>query len=76
MVVTDPAGTTIAIGQLRAGIPRHDPDNNARVRECRFPIEVSGVPGTHKFYGLEINKRGKTDFARDRIEGPLELTLK
>lgn len=75
VVITDPAGKTIAIGQLEAGVPRHDPDNNKRVTECRFPIKVAGVPGGHSFYRLEISKRGKLEFARDRIEGPLELKL-
>lgn len=75
VVVTDPSGKTIALGQLDAGIPRHDPDNTARVTQCRFPIRVAGVPGGHPFYGIEIAKRGKLDYARDKIDKPLELTL-
>lgn len=76
VVITDPAGKTVAMGHLEAGIPRHDPNDTNRVTECRFPIKVAGVPGEHAFYGIEISNRGKLDFPRDRMAGSLELTLK
>lgn len=75
VVVTDPAGTTIAIGALGAGVPRRDPDNTSRATECRLPFKVTGVPGGHQFYRLEVGHRGKLEYARDKIDKPLELTL-
>ena len=75
VVVTDPAGTTIAIGALGQGVPRRDPVDTSRATECRLPLRVAGVPGGHQFYGLEVGRRGKLDYPRDRIDKPLELTL-
>ena len=75
VVVTDPAGTTIAVGALGTGVPRRDPNDTSRATECRFPFQVTGVPGGHQFYGLQVGRRGKLDYTRDKIDKPLELTL-
>lgn len=75
VVITDPSSNTIALGQLGYGIPRRDPNNTSRATECRFPFKVAGVPGGHQFYGIEISHRGKLQYARDEIVGPLELVL-
>lgn len=75
VVVTDPSGTTIALGQLDPGIPRRDPDNASRATQCRFPFQVTNVPGGHEFYGIAVGRRGKLEYTRDKIVLPLELTL-
>ena len=75
VVVTDPAGTTIAVGALDPGVPRRDPANTSRATECRFTFGVTGVPGSHRFYGVQVGRRGKLDYTRDSIGRPLGLTF-
>lgn len=58
IVITDPAGTTIALAQLPIGEPLPDPTDNTRAAGCRFHFTVD-VPDGHQFYGIEIAHRGR-----------------
>lgn len=75
VLISDPAGKTIALGSLGDGLVRRDPDNISRAMECRFPFKVTGIPGDYQFYGIEIGRRGKLTYARDRLGNGLELHL-
>lgn len=71
VLVTDPAGTNLAIGQLGAGQPVMNPDDATRADSCMFTFDIPNVPSGKGIYGIEVSNRGKVQFKeadlRDRI---------
>jgi hypothetical protein len=69
VVVTDAASKTIALGQLSYG---SWDQNDAR---CIFLFSVTEVPAGHRFYGIEVSRRGRLQYTAEEISRPLALTL-
>lgn len=71
VVVTDPAGKTIATSQLpSSGILR---DANGFMCEFAFSVDV---PGGHDFYGIEVSHRGRLQYSEGQLKsGDLALVL-
>ncbi len=72
VVVTDPAGKTIAVGALGTGANRTR--SASYLGDCEFPFRVT-APAGHQFYGVEVSRRGRLQYPAERLSGPLELTL-
>ncbi|MEU1720352.1 hypothetical protein [Nonomuraea sp. NPDC005692] len=68
VVVTDAAGTTIALGQLSGGSWK-------RGVGCIFLFTVPDVPGGEKFYGVEISHRGRAQYTAAQIAAPLAMEI-
>jgi hypothetical protein len=67
IIVSDPAGTTVAIGTLGEGLSKgHD---------CVFPFTVENVPKMQKFYGVTVSQRGTLTYTREQMKEPLHLYL-
>ncbi|MEO3853704.1 hypothetical protein [Acrocarpospora sp. B8E8] len=67
VVVTDPAGKTIALGKLGGG--------QWSSRKCVFAFMVREVPPGHQFYGVEVSHRGRLQYPAEQVVKPLSLTL-
>ncbi|MEV5411029.1 hypothetical protein AB0K60_19565 [Thermopolyspora sp. NPDC052614] len=72
VVITDPTGKTIAVGALGNGTNRTR--STSYLSDCEFPFRVT-APAGQQFYGVEIGRRGRLQYAADRLGQPLELTL-
>ncbi|MFF4417498.1 hypothetical protein ACFYY8_33655 [Streptosporangium sp. NPDC001559] len=68
VVVTDASSTTIALGRLAYG-------SWNRHTGCVFLFNVEGVPGGHKFYGVEVSHRGRLQYTAEQVAQPLALTI-
>lgn len=68
VVITDAAGTTLALGTLGTGFP-------ASAAGCRFGFTVTSVPGGHDFYGVEVSHRGRVQYAADALADGVTVTL-
>jgi len=69
VIVTDATGSTLALGRLTDGELTSDLD------VCRYEFKVTGIPGGHDFYGIEIGHRSRIQRSRDDIGKPIHLTL-
>lgn len=73
VVVTDPAGTTVAVGQITDGQVEED-DNG--IHSCRLTFQVTDVPAGKKFYGVEVTNRGRLQYSEDEVQRThLELSI-
>jgi hypothetical protein len=72
VVITDPAGKTIAVGALGNGANRTR--SASYLSDCEFPFRVT-APAGHQFYGVEVSRRGRLQYAAERLREPVELTL-
>ena len=70
VVITDPAGTTVALGHLGLGKPKEPVG-------CGFPISVPDVPAGHRIYGVAIPGHGDPVQVseRDAANGGVQLIL-
>jgi hypothetical protein len=68
VVVTDAAGTVVAVGSLSVGIAE-------TFMICRFGFGVAGVPAGRGFYGVEVTHRGQVRYAEADLKSPIEVTL-
>lgn len=77
VIVTDAAGTTVALGNLDPGrVQTTDAEKTVANANCRFAFVITGIPAGSKFYGVEISKRGRVQYAAERLNGQtLELTI-
>jgi hypothetical protein len=66
VIVTDPAGKTVAIGQLKSGA--------GSAGTCIFRFDVHPVPTGLGFYGVEVSHRGRVQFKESELTG-ISLTL-
>jgi hypothetical protein len=73
VVITDPAGKTVAIGQLRTGTATVGDDQLAT--SCDLPFTVPNVPAGLGFYGVEVSHRGRVQYPEAQIRGLLSLTI-
>jgi hypothetical protein len=72
VVISDAAGTTLAVGQLEAGkVVRSEAGFNV----CEFRFQVSGVPGGHSTYRVEISDRGDFHYNQDEMTRGVVLYL-
>ncbi|MBM0274148.1 hypothetical protein [Micromonospora tarensis] len=71
VIVTDPAGVNIAVGNLGEGQPVTDPNDSTRATSCLFLFDIANVPSGKGIYGIEVSNRGKVQFKetdlRDRV---------
>lgn len=67
VTVTGPSGQVLGVGHLGKG-------RSTSQYSCRFPFTVSVSPG-QGFYGIEVARRGKVQYAEGDLAGPLALTL-
>lgn len=72
VVVTDEAGTTIALGRLRDSSPYVEAGVGIT---CTFHFAIHDVPSGKKFYGVEISHRGRVQYTEDQLGAPLRLNL-
>ncbi len=76
VVISDVKGVTVAMGQLSAeGKPERHPVSPIKPISCTFTFAVADVPEGSAFYGVTISKRGTQQFAREKLKGPISLTL-
>lgn len=69
VVVTNPAGTTIGVGELATG----KTINSEPPRQCQFAFRIE-VPAGLGFYGVEVSHRGRVQFTE--ADAPyVKLTL-
>ena len=76
VVVTDNAGTTVAIGKLGAGQPVRDPDDPSRAQTCMYTFDIPNVPSGRHFYGIEVGHRGRVQFTEAQLGERVQLELK
>lgn len=76
-VVTDAAGTTIAVGSIVDDIPQVGDliDGTARATSCVFRFRVQDVPADKGFYGVEVSHRGRLQYPEAEASKELTLTL-
>lgn len=70
VVVTDAAGTTVAIGKLGPGVPKGTAD---KADSCTFSWEVLNVPVGSDFYGVEVSHRGRIQRPAAEITNRFDL---
>ena len=70
VVITDPAGKTIALGALGDGRVAAGDSTT-----CDFPFTVPDVPAGAKFYGVEIAHRGIVQFPEAQMKNDPQMTL-
>jgi hypothetical protein len=78
VVVSDPAGTTVAVGSVIEAIPiveRDDDTAEYRASACTLRFVVSGVPTGKTFYGVEVSHRGRLQYPEAEARKELELTI-
>jgi len=73
VVVTNPAGVTVAIGHLGDGEPMSDPGATIAYG-CALPFSVTAPAGLG-FYGVEISHRGRVQYGEKDVQQALSLTL-
>lgn len=74
VVITDGAGTTVALGQLGSG-QMDGTFNSSTAEMCKFNFAVPAVPTGKGFYGVEIAHRGRVQYPEQQLFGALALTL-
>lgn len=67
VVVTDAAGSTIALGELRGG--------HFEGTSCVLEFTVRGVPTGQAFYGVEVSHRGRLQYTEIQVREFLRLSL-
>jgi len=67
VVVTDPAGATLALGSLGVGVAK-------AASACVFPLAVT-VPAGRKIYGVEVSHHGRVQYEESALSVPLKLEL-
>ncbi|SDM80444.1 hypothetical protein [Allokutzneria albata] len=73
VTVYDPQGAVIAIGQLDSS---YSSATSTYTQPCTFSFAVSNVPGQHRFYQVEVSRRGKVTSERDAAKsGSVSLSL-
>lgn len=72
VVVQDGSGTTLAIGQLDAGIGE---SYVAPYGACQFGFTVPGAPAGKGFYRIEISHRGAVNYTEAQLDTSLALTI-
>jgi hypothetical protein len=73
VVITNPAGVTVAVGRLGDGATVSGPGALA-ASGCAFPFSVA-VPAGLGFYGVEVSHRGRLQYSEADIHRGLALTL-
>lgn len=74
VVITDPAGGTVALGKLDQGkLDGTVPGQTADL--CKFTFAIQGVPAGKGFYGVEVSHRGRVQYPERQLFGALALTL-
>lgn len=68
VIVTDPAGKTVALGTLGEGV-------EATVTSCLFPVNVPAVPTGLQFYGVAVTHRGSVQYSPEQLKTGVSLTL-
>ncbi len=68
VTITDPAGTTIAVGELQEG-------RFVDGAGCAFDFDIPGVPPGHEFYGVEVAHRGRLQYPAAKLPEVLRMTL-
>lgn len=67
VVVTDAAGTTIALGR----IVKSTTDG----RTCDYTFTVEAVPAGHGFYGVEVTRRGRIQYTEQQLRQGVTMSL-
>jgi hypothetical protein len=78
VVVSDPAGTTVAVGSVTESIPITEWDDDAEdylATACTLRFLVTGVPAGKGFYGIEVSHRGRLQYSEAQARKELELTI-
>ncbi|MFI9558911.1 hypothetical protein [Nonomuraea endophytica] len=75
VVITNAAGTTIALGRLGEGILDTPGPDEPYGSHCEFSFKVEKVPAGAAFYGIEVAHRGRLQYTAESIKQPLRLTL-
>jgi len=79
VVVTDPAGVTLAVGAISDGSPkigdRVDDDGEELADGCELSFFVDGVPAGKGIYGVEVSHRGRLQYPEAQAREDLQLTL-
>ncbi|MCP3802584.1 hypothetical protein NLX83_25255 [Allokutzneria sp. A3M-2-11 16] len=74
VTVYDPQGSVIAIGHL--GTSSTSTTTSSYSEPCTFKFEVAGVPGHHRFYQVEVSRRGKVTSEQNAAKsGSVALSL-
>jgi hypothetical protein len=73
-IVTDPAGTTIAVGQITTGKAQMD-DDDGQAASCALSFVVNDVPAGKGFYGIEVSHRGRLQYSELQAHGILQLSV-
>ncbi len=68
VVVYNPAGTKVAIGQLGPGKPHGR-------STCQYRFTVADVPDQWSVYSIEVGHRGQVNYSRHDLDQPVSLTL-
>ena len=79
VTVEDSTGKAIALGTLQAGHVSELFGPGTAVEgmayRCVFGFTVNDVPAEEKIYSVEVSHRGKVNFTREKLNGPIALTL-
>jgi len=67
IVVSDEAGTVVAVGTLAEG--------SSKGQDCVFPFTVEHVPKMEKFYIVTVSQRGTLTYTADQMKDGLHLYL-
>lgn len=70
VVITDSTGATVGVGQLSAGEPSVVSD---RATKCVLRWQVPDIPDGSDFYAVEVSHRGKVQYSRAEVVGPIRL---
>lgn len=75
IIVTDPAGVNVAVGELDTGQPVMDTTDPNRAASCLFQFRVPNVPSGKGIYGVEVAGRGKVQFPEAQLAASIALGL-
>jgi hypothetical protein len=68
-VTVSAGGRVLAVGELQEGTEPGDSGT------CDFPFTVSGVPGGHSLYGVQVSHRGTLYYSRAQLRAGITMTL-
>jgi hypothetical protein len=71
VVISGEDGTTLAVGRLQSG----EITVGGGFRSCRFYFTVPDIPPGHRFYELEVGRRGSLQYTAQDLKGHIALTL-
>lgn len=78
VVVSDPAGATIAVGSMLDGQTQYgdlEVGGEPLQSSCQISFIVKNVPAGKGFYGVEVSHRGRLQYTESEARQGLKLTL-